>query len=252
MNFKPKLVVFDLDGTLAESKQRVSAEMGEFLSELLLHMPVAVMSGAGFTQFEIQFIPSFPETTRFERLYLFPTNAAQCYTYTNGKWAAKYDHSLNTIEKARIMQALKEAMEETGFTNLSLPVWGNRIEDRGTQITFSALGQDAPVEEKKKWDPMREKRKPLLAALVRRLPDFSVVMNATTSIDITHKGISKAYGIRQLIALTGISVGEMLYVGDALEEGGNDAVVIETGIKTHAVFGPEETTALIKHLLQAT
>jgi phosphomannomutase len=32
-------------------------------------------------------------------------------------------------------------------------VWGELIEDRGSQITFSAIGQQAPLEEKKRWDP---------------------------------------------------------------------------------------------------
>jgi len=152
-------------------------------------------------------------------------------------------------ERARVMQALSEAMAETGFTEPPQQVWGERVEDRGAQITFSALGQHAPLEEKKGWDPTREKRRPLYDALVRRLPDFSVALNAHTSIDITKKGINKAYGIRKLIDMTNVSVSEMLYVGDALQEGGNDAVVVQTGIKTHPVFGPDETAELIKTLL---
>ena len=41
----------------------------------------------------------------------------------------------------------------------------------------------------------------------------------------------------------------MLYVGDALEEGGNDSVVIPTGVKTQEVFGPEETAKVIEEIL---
>ncbi|TSC68731.1 MAG: hypothetical protein G01um101456_513 [Parcubacteria group bacterium Gr01-1014_56] len=254
MNFKPKLVAFDLDGTLAESKQPVLASVGELLAELLNHMPVAIMSGAGFNQFETQLLPALPEHAHLERLYLFPTNAARCFVHKGSTWQAQYDRSFNTFERGRIMQALKEALEETGLSNIPerKKEWGEQIEDRGAQITFSALGQKAPVEEKKKWDPTREKRKPLYASLLRRLPDFSIGLNATTSIDITPKGVNKAYGIRHLVELTDISVSEMLYVGDALAEGGNDAVVIETGVRTHEVFGPEETISLIKDILHNT
>lgn len=254
MGLKPRLMAFDLDGTLAESKQPVSAEMGEILSELLTYMPVAIMSGAGFQQFERQLLPAFPGGTHFERLFLFPTNAAACYVYKNEKWVPHYDHSFNSFERGRILQALKEALEETGFgDDHDRPKeWGERIEDRGTQITFSALGQKAPVEAKVEWDPTREKRMPLYKSLARRLPDFSIGLNATTSIDITHKGINKAYGIRQLVKLTDISVVEMLYVGDALADGGNDSVVIDTGVSTHQVFGPNETAALIKDVLHLT
>jgi len=129
-------------------------------------------------------------------------------------------------------------------------VWGERIEDRGAEIVFSGLGQEAPPEEKRKWDPTREKRKPLYDVLVKKLPEFAIGLNAMTSIDITRKGITKAYGVRRLAELTGITVAEMLYVGDALDEGGNDAVVKETGVQTHAVFGPEETAELINTLLR--
>ncbi|MBI2004807.1 HAD-IIB family hydrolase [Patescibacteria group bacterium] len=251
MQARPKLVVFDLDGTLVESKQPMSAQMGELVGELLQMMPVAVMSGAAFHQFERQFLPALPEQARFERLYLFPTNAAVCYIHKDGGWQTAYDHSLTIIEKSRILQALKEARAETGLAVVPEynPKWGEQEEDRGTQITFSALGQRAPVGEKKRWDPTKEKRLPLYKALVRRLPDFSVGLNATTSIDITRKGISKAYGVRRLIEMTDISVSEMLYIGDALKEGGNDAVVKETGIRTQEVFGPEEAAIIIQDLL---
>ncbi len=251
MNFKPKLMAFDLDGTLAESKRPVSAEMGALLAQLLEKMPVAVLSGASLAQFQTQLLPAFPDSAKFERLYLFPTNAAECFRYKGDTWCLEYDKSLNAFEKARIMQALKESMEETGFAQPPAQVWGERIEDRDGQITFSALGQKAPIEEKQKWDPTQEKRKPLYEALLKRLPDFSVALNATTSIDITKKGVNKAYGIRQLVEITGISVFEMLYVGDALDEGGNDSVVVSTGVRTHEVFGPEETSALIKNVIHA-
>ncbi len=254
MDFKPKLMAFDLDGTLAESKQRLSAEMGELFAELLEVMPAAILSGAGFEQFENQFLPALPADVKLERLFLFPTNAAECFVYRNGSWKPKYDLSFNPMERGRIMQALKESLAETGLNHIPeyQEDWGEQIEDRGAQITFSALGQRAPVETKKAWDPNRTKRKPLYEALKRRLPDFSIGLNATTSIDITKKGVNKAYGIRKLIELSGVSVSEMLYVGDALTEGGNDSVVVQTGIKTQEVFGPEETARLIGEVLRTT
>jgi phosphomannomutase len=253
MKDRPKLVVFDLDGTLAESKQRLSADMAELIAKLLEHMCVAVMSGASFGQFEKQFLPALPSSANLKRLFLFSANASQCHTYEHTGWKPKYDKSFNVFEKSRIMQALKESLEETGLGNIAGrdPAWGEQIEDRGGQITFSALGQHAPIEAKSQWDPKKEKRRPLYEALLRRLPDFSIAMNAATSIDITPKGVNKAYGIRKLIEMTEISVGEMLYVGDALEEGGNDSVVKPTGIRTVEVFGPEETTGVIEKLLTA-
>ncbi len=250
MEHHPHLIAFDLDGTLAESKQRMSSEMGELLSRLLSKMPVAVMSGAGWPQFERQFFPALPQDAQFKNLFIFPDNAAQCFVYRNGAWKPQYDNAFTPSEREHVLKALDEALLETGMHDVPIRVWGQRIEDRGAEIVFSGLGQEAPAEEKQKWDPTREKRKPLYNALIKKLPEFAIGLNAMTSIDITRKGITKAYGIKRLAELAGIPIAQMLYVGDALDEGGNDSVVKETGVQTHAVFGPEETAGLITSLLK--
>lgn len=242
-------MAFDLDGTLAESKQRISAEMADCVSTLLTHMPVAIMSGGGLKQFEKQFLPALPAETKLDRLYLFPTSAAACLVHRHGEWHLQYDNSFGAETKQRVILAIEQAIAESGFTQPE-KLWGEQIEDRGGEITFSALGQEAPIDEKQKYDPTGAKRRPLADALQRLLPDLNVAMNATTSIDITPHGIDKAYGIQRLSEITHIAIEDMLYVGDALEEGGNDAVVIKTGIPTHAVFGPNETAALIQEVLK--
>lgn len=245
-----KLIVFDLDGTLAESKQRVSAEIGELLGSLLKRMPVGVMSGGGFPQFEKQFFPALPPEANLANLYIFPDNAAQCFVYRGGSWHAQYDNAFTPTEREHILKALDEALRETGLHEVPVRVWGERIEDRGAEIVFSGLGQQAPPAEKRAWDPDGAKKRALREALVKRLPEFSEGANGSTSVDITRKGMTKAYGVERLSGLTQIPIANMLYVGDALGEGGNDAAVIPTGIKTHAVFGPKETAAFIENLLK--
>ncbi len=227
----------------------MTASMGDALGRLIKKMPVAIMSGGGWKQFEKQFLPALPAGTPEDRLYIFPASASSCFVHRNGEWHPQYDHSFTPQQKEEVMEALDESMKESGFAQPP-QIWGEQIEDRGGEITFSALGMEAPLSKKEKWDPDGIKRKPLYEALKRKLPELAIGLNATTSIDITPHGIDKAYGINRLVELTGIPVGEMLYVGDALDEGGNDSVVIATGIPTHAVFGPEETEALIENLLK--
>ena len=246
----PRLMAFDLDGTLAESKSPMSAEMGELLAQLLNRMPVAVLSGGSWKQFQRQFLTHFPPDAKLEHLYLFPTNAALCFVYRSREWHPQYDNSFSDAQKERIKKAFAEALAESHFIQPQT-VWGEQLEDRGGEITFSALGQEAPLEEKQKYDPDKSKRMPLYEALKKRLPDCSIGINAATSIDITPHGIDKAYGIQRLCELTHLTPKDILYVGDALEEGGNDATVLRTGVATHAVFGPEETAALIRTVLQS-
>lgn len=242
-------VAFDLDGTLTESKSQMLPEMAALLTRLLKRMPVAVISGGAWKQFESQMLSAFPQSTDFSQLYLFTTSASTCLVHSGAGWDKRYDYVLSAEEKSRILAALDDALLQTGLNTPSHHVWGERIEDRGSQITFSGLGQYAPPDVKKTWDPDRRIRGPILDLLVQKLPEFAVRVNAYTSIDITHKNISKAYGVRQFSAFTGVPISAMLYVGDGLFEGGNDHIVIETGIPTAAVTGPTETGALISKLL---
>ena len=251
MAFIPRLMAFDLDGTLAESKQRMDADMGVLIGDLLEKMPVAVMSGAGFPQFEKQLLPAVPLESHLTRLYLFPDNAAQCYTYTGGHWHPQYDQAFSPKEKEHITEILRQSLAAVGLDQAPVRIWGEQIEDRGAEIAFSPLGQEAPLSAKETWHKEHnDVRQKLHEQLDELLPEYANAMGGLTTIDITRKGITKAYGIGRLVELSHIPIEDMLYVGDALEEGGNDAVVVETGIKTHAVFGPEETRALIEHMLQ--
>jgi phosphomannomutase len=247
---KPKAIAFDLDGTLAESKQRMSSEMGDILGDLMREMPVAILSGASFEQVEKQFFPALPLNANLEHLYMFPENAGKCFVYRDGTWKPQYDHSLTETESAAIVAALNQSLAEVGLNTKPSKLWGEQMENRGAQISFSPLGQEAPIDAKEAWHRDNEPlRKQLKMRLEQLLPNFSVAEGGMTTIDITHKGITKAYGLQRFAELTGIAIADMLYVGDALEEGGNDAVVIDTGIETHAVFGPEETAAFIEGLL---
>jgi phosphomannomutase len=257
----PKLIAFDLDGTLAESKQPITPQMGELLGKLLGKMPVAVMSGAGFPQFKLQFLAHLPQDAYLEHLYIFPDSAAQCFVYKHKEntpaeseqnWQTSYDLSFSVLERKEVLKTLERVLEEVGLAQVPVRVWGERIEDRGAEIAFSPLGQQAPIPEKQAWheahENLRQKLRNLLAA---QLPDFAITTGGITTIDITRKGITKAYGITELAKMVGIALTDILYVGDALRPGGNDAVVLETGVPTHVVSGPEDSIQLITEILDS-
>ncbi|HUY05352.1 MAG TPA: HAD-IIB family hydrolase [Candidatus Paceibacterota bacterium] len=245
----PHALIFDLDGTLAESKSPMTAEMGAVLARLMLAMPVAVMSGGSYAQFQKQMLGGMPANADLKNLYLFPTSAAQCYTWKDGSWQLLYSNPFTPEEKSLVLRALSESLHETGLDVPPPQLWGEQTEDRGAQITWSALGQEAPIAEKKAWDPDRKKREPLQAALLARLPGFSVRVNATNSIDITRAGMTKAYGVRKFSEMLGLPIPDMLYVGDALFPGGNDEIVKEAGVPTRQVTGPAETARAIEEIL---
>ena len=186
-----KLIVFDLDGTLAESKASLDAEMAGLLTDLLEIVKVAVISGGDWPQFEKQVLAKLPHDEHLKSLSLLPTCGTKFYQYASD-WKKIYSEDFTSDEKSKIVSSLKQAIEAAGFKVER--VWGETIEDRGSQITFSALGQQAPIEEKKKWDPDFAKRKKIKALLDKLIPEFSVRLGGTTSVDVTKPGIDKAYG----------------------------------------------------------
>jgi HAD superfamily hydrolase (TIGR01484 family) len=254
----PRLFIFDLDGTLVESKAPMDSEMAELFSHLLEKMPVAVISGAGFPQFEEQLLlPLRPYHPSFDRLSLFPTTGSAMYVCKDGaSWTEVYRDVLSSEDKERISSALHDAEGAIGYSDPS-PVYGAVLEDRGSQETFSALGNDvvkdlgvaAGVSLKRKWHEESDRRPELVSELRKQLPDFEIRMGGLTSIDITPKGRDKAYGVRKILEAFRISPADALFVGDALGPEGNDAPAQETGVRIHAVSGPEDTKNLIRSFL---
>lgn len=242
-----KLIVFDLDGTLADSKSAVDPEMSGLLHDLLGIVKVAVISGGGWPQFEKQFVSNLPHDKLLANLSLLPTCGTKFYRYESADWKKIYSEDFTIDQREKILDSLKKAIGVADFKIDKL--WGEQVEDRGSQITFSALGQQAPLEEKEKWDPDFAKRKKIKAILDTFIPEFSVRIGGSTSVDITKPGIDKAYGIRKLRDLLGISIKEMIYIGDALYVGGNDYPAEIAGVDCIPVKDPNETKRVIQTII---
>ena len=241
-----KLIVFDLDGTLAESKASIDAEMATLLDSLLKIVKVSVISGGDWSQFEKQVVARLSQDERLKNLSLLPTCGTKFYKY-DSKWALLYSEDFTAAEKKKILNSLQQATETPDLKPVQ--TWGELIQDRGSQITFSGLGQQAPLEEKKKWDPDFAKRKKIKVLLDKLIPKFSVRLGGATSIDVTKHGIDKAYGILKLRDVLGIPISEMIFIGDAVFPGGNDYPAKEAGALSIRVRDPHETKRVIEAII---
>ena len=210
-----KLVAFDLDDTLAPSKSPLPARMDVALRSLLDHVEVCIISGGQMGQFRTQVLDNLNATDEeLARLHLMPTCGTRYYRYEDGAWVERYAHDLDPEVAARAVASLERHARELGLWE-SNP-WGNIIEDRGSQITFSALGQEAPLDAKRAWYP---------------------------------DGTNKAYGMGKLVEETGIPASEMLFIGDRLDPEGNDYPVKAAGYATRAVSGWEECVDVIDEIV---
>lgn len=246
----PRLVVFDLDDTLAESKQPLDEEMAGLLRALLGRTKVAVISGGHMPRFEEQFLPSLGASgEEMQNLVLAPTCASALYLYDT-EWKAKYRHTLTDQEKQKITDTFALHVFDKIFTIPEVR-WGDIMEDRETMMSFAGLGQHAPIAEKKVWDPDQKKRHVIREAVLPHLDDdFEVRIGGATTIDITRKGIDKGYGIEQIESHVGIPRENMVFIGDALFEGGNDHPVIATGVRTVQVENHHHTKDIIREFLE--
>jgi phosphomannomutase len=241
-----KLVVFDLDGTLAQSKSSLDDEMASLFDKLLSTVKVAVISGGDWSQFEKQVLSHLGTGDVLKQLSLLPTCGTKFYRYDN-HWEKLYSEDFTEEQKTKILDSLSKMIEQSG--QKPERVWGEVIQDRGSQITFSALGQQAPLNEKVKWDPDFAKRNKMKTFLDTLIPEFSVRLGGSTSIDVTKPGIDKAYGIRKLRDILGIAINEMIFVGDALFPGGNDYPAEQAGVDSIRVRDPHETGRVIEAII---
>lgn len=253
-----KVIAFDLDGTLAPSKSPLPDRMSELLNDLLDEYQVCVMSGGKFEQFQVQLLSNLKTTDgKLTRLHLMPTCGTRYYRYEKNDWRQVYAEDFTEAQKQKIIAAVNKSVKQLGYDKAK--TYGPQIEDRGSQISWSALGQeivqelgDEGIRLKQEWDPDRKKKSELRELIAPQIPEFEVRMGGGTTIDITKLGVDKAYGMQKLLNLLSISKEDVFFIGDRLEEGGNDYPVKAMGVDCIAINDWRETALVIEVILSVT
>ena len=250
---KRRVIAFDLDNTLADSKSPINEQMADLLNDLLERFQVCVISGGKFGQFEEQLLNNLRAAPRtLAALHIMPTCGTRYFRFDGHTkvWQQVYAEDLTTEQRATIVAALDKGADALGYRATKL--WGAQIEDRGSQVTFSALGQEAPVASKQAWDPDGTKKQKLRDYVAKAIPEFEVRVGGSTSIDVTKPGIDKAYGIKKLIELLAVTKQDVLFVGDRLGKGGNDYPVKAMGVDCLEVSRWQDTALVIQTILGVT
>jgi HAD superfamily hydrolase (TIGR01484 family) len=252
-----KLIAFDLDGTLAPSKSPAPERMTIALSLLLDKFNVCVISGGKFEQFEKQLLSNLQATpSQLERLHIMPTCGTRYYNYQldTKDWKQLYAENFTEAQKAKIIDALNKGFDDLNYREKK--VYGESIEDRGSQVTFSVFGQDIVDvlgsegnRIKEEWDPENKKKLELRDYIQPLIPEFEVRVGGVTSIDVTKKGIDKAYGMKKLMEMLEISKDDILFIGDRLQEGGNDYPVKAMGVDCLEISHWQETALAVEAIL---
>ncbi len=252
-----KVLAFDLDGTLAPSKSPLPDRISELLTELLEYFHICVISGGKFEQFNNQLMGNLKaDPERLIKLHIMPTCGTRYYLFSTKTriWEQVYAEDFSETQKTKIIKAIREVTHSLGLDKVK--VYGEQIEDRGSQISWSALGQDIVdvlgeegVKRKEAWDPDGSKKEKIREMVAPMIPEFEVRTGGTTTIDITKQGIDKAYGMQKLIDYLGIDKKDILFFGDKLQEGGNDFPVKAFGIDSLEVSSWQDTAFALEAML---
>ncbi len=243
-----RLIGFDLDNTLASSKRPMIPDMAQRFSALTRHINVAVITGGRWELVTSQVIDMLEPQANREHLHLMPTSGTRYYRWLHEQWHCVFSHELNDDQRRRAVISLEKHAREQGLWHEE--VWGERIEDRGSQITFSVLGQAAPLQAKQSFDQNGTLRNKLVEAVSSDVPDLQVRAGGYTSVDVSQRGIDKGFAIRELSRAIGIDAFSMAFVGDRMTPEGNDYPAVQAGAKGVAVSNPNDTLLFLDEILK--
>lgn len=262
-----KVLAFDVDQTLNVAKTPIPEEMAEILVECLNNFEVCPISGQKFDQFLVQIVDrlvNVAEVTpaQLGHLHLFVAQGTQYYRYNplanqnDGSkydpknWELVYSYPLTDEEVEQLSGVIEQAAKELGFWESDKLKLGDEIiENRLSQVTFSALGQKAGTEEKYAWDPDCKKREKIVERAKHLAPNFTFEIGGTTSINAVKPGMNKAFGMQHLMDELDVKLDEILYFGDMTQPGGNDYPVKEMGVETITVRNHEDTEFALRGIL---
>lgn len=274
-----KVLSFDIDQTLNIAKTPIPDEIADLLIGCLNYYEICPISGQKFDQFLIQIVNRLVErgatSAQLSHLHLFVAQGTQYYRYNSGKtfekgsvaptiddeeapydeknWEQVYNFPLSDEEVEKITKAIEQAAKELNLWEEDKLQPGDEIiENRLSQVTFSALGQKAGTEEKYAWDPDTKKREKIVARAKELAPEFDYEIGGTTSINAIKPGMNKEFGMTKLLEELKVKKDEILYFGDMTQPGGNDYPVVQMGIDTITVRSHEDTAYALRGILGVT
>lgn len=249
-----KVLAFDIDQTLNVAKTPITDDIAKLLVDCLNYFEICPISGQKFDQFLVQIVDRLPNPTpkQLSHLHLFVAQGTQYYRFnpTKKDWEQVYNYPLTDAQVAKISQTIEQAARELGYWEEDKLAKGDEIiENRLSQVTFSALGQKAGTEAKYAWDPDCKKREKIVARCKELAPEFDYEIGGTTSINAITPGMNKKFGMTHLLEELKVKKSDVLYFGDMTQPGGNDYPVIKMGIDTITVRNHEDTGFALKGIL---
>jgi len=238
-----RLFLFDVDGTLTPSREKVTEEMIGFLKDLKKMGSIGFVGGSDLEKQKEQLGQEC--TSLFD--FCFPENGLNYIR--NGEIVSheSYLHHVGEETHVRLVNKIMKIMSEIPLPKKR----GNFIELRSSMVNISPVGRSCTKEERKEfceYDKKNKIREKIVEELRKEFKDLTFSIGGEISIDIFPNGWDKTYCLNHL-KKEGIE--KIFFFGDMTHEGGNDYEIFNHK-ETHAytVTSPADTIKKVKEVLK--
>jgi len=248
-NRNDHIVLFDVDGTLTESRQLIKPEMETLLLEKLkAKVKVGLVSGSDLKKLAEQ-MGGDDVIQKFD--YVFPENGL--VAYQNGELIDKMDISKHMGEE-KLQTFINFCLHY--MADLNLPIKrGTFVEFRNGLINICPVGRSCSQEQRIQFNQLDLEqgiRKKFVEVLNEKFPEKSFglhfAIGGQISIDAFPTGWDKRFCLRH-IESHGFK--EIHFYGDRTEEGGNDyQLYADNRTLGHAVTSPNDTMTQLTEQFQ--
>jgi phosphomannomutase len=231
---KSRKYVFDVDGTLTPSRQKIDKEFAEIFLNFCAGNEVYLVTG------------SDREKT-YEQLNQQILNAVKLSFNCAGNEVWK-KHELvrknDWVASDSLLAFLENELENSKFNSKT----GKHIEQRNGMVNFSIVGRNCTFEQRKnyvEWDSEEDERNTIAERVRRAFPELDVFVGGETGLDIFEKGKGKSQCLEYIRTANNDVVH---YFGDQIFPGGNDYDIAMECDVHHAVKSWNNTKEIIQIL----
>ena len=256
------LVLFDVDGTLTESRSGIKTKMLRALRELARHSEIGFLTGSGLEYIKEQLWPALNDPIIKNNCHLLPCNGTE-YVITSGEEEIIFTNISHVVMEQEIGTGVFSELLEILCTlqaeivkEYKLPLAGNFIQNRTSMVNWCPIGRSSGRQAREAFvildaaQNIREKYfKKLSEECKRRNIRISLKLGGDTSFDIYPLGWDKTYALKHFDK----NEWNFWFVGDRCYPEGNDyeifSLLKDTG-RAYETSGPEETLEIIDfHIL---
>ena len=198
--------IFDVDGTLTPSRQKMNEDFSRFFLHFCTMNSVYLVTGSDREKTLEQVGSLIYKTCK--RVY----NCSGSDVYVGSRNVYRDTWTLPVLAR----QFLEQCVEEENFSIRT----GNHIEERPGMINYSLIGRNATMRERKafvEWESWNGSRRRTADAFNIMFPELQATIGGETGIDIGPKGSDKSQILRDFYSKSD----KIIFFGDAIFEGGN-------------------------------